>query len=218
VFLHNESPTAVRLAAPRTLARAAACLGSIVLAIYLPRAAAQEAFPAAADASMAGFYGSYPMSREGSGTSWQPDSTPISGLQEMSGPWMHMVHGFANLIYDDQGGPRGATKIFSSSMLMFMARRELTDAALGVRLMVSADPLMGKSGYPLLFQTGETADGRTPLIRVRRAAGRTGTGTGNLHAPPFGYGQSGSPPRASLARLHPHQLGCGDRRLHLEAA
>jgi hypothetical protein len=104
------------------------------------------------------------MSREGSGTSWQPDSTPISGLQEMSGPWMHMVHGFANLIYDDQGGPRGATKTFSSSMLMFMARRELTDAAFGVRLMVSADPLMGKSGYPLLFQTGETADGRTPLI------------------------------------------------------
>ena len=28
--------------------------------------------------------------------------------------------------------------------------------------MVSADPLMGKSGYPLLFQTGETADGVDP--------------------------------------------------------
>ena len=47
---------------------------------------------------------------------------------------------------------------------MFMARRELTDGAFGVRLMVSADPLMGKSGYPLLFQTGETANGVDPLI------------------------------------------------------
>jgi hypothetical protein len=49
-------------------------------------------------------------------------------------------------------------------MLMLMARRELTAGALGVRLMLSGDPLMGKSGYPLLFQTGETADGKTPLI------------------------------------------------------
>ena len=77
---------------------------------------------------------------------------------------MQMVHGFVNLVYDEQGGPRGATKTFSSSMLMLMARRELTDGAFGARLMLSADPLMGKSGYPLLFQTGESADGHTPLI------------------------------------------------------
>ena len=30
--------------------------------------------------------------------------------------------------------------------------------------MLSLDPLMGKRGYPLLLQTGETADGHTPLI------------------------------------------------------
>ena len=30
--------------------------------------------------------------------------------------------------------------------------------------MLSLDPTMGKSGYPLLFQTGETADGTTPLV------------------------------------------------------
>ena len=29
---------------------------------------------------------------------------------------------------------------------------------------MSLDPLMGKSGYPLLFQTGESADGRTALV------------------------------------------------------
>src|SRR5262249_33813546 len=114
--------------------------------------------------SMAGLFGPYDMSRESSGTSWQPDSTPLAGIMGMRGPWMGMVHGFVNLIYDEQGGPRGAVKPFCTRLLMLMARRELSDGALGLRLMLSADPLMGTDGYPLLFQTGETADGRTPLI------------------------------------------------------
>jgi hypothetical protein len=114
--------------------------------------------------AMAGLYGPYGMSREASGTSWQPDSTPLEGIMGMRGPWMGMVHGFIDLIYDEQGGPRGASKTFSTSMLMLMARRELTGGAFGLRLMLSADPLMGADGYPLLFQTGETADGHTPLI------------------------------------------------------
>ena len=106
------------------------------------------------------------MTRDGSGTAWQPDSTPMEGAQQMHGSWMTMEHGYVNAIYDEQGGPRGATQAFSTSMLMFVAarRRELTDGPFGVRLMVSADPLMGKSGYRLLFQTGETADGVDPLI------------------------------------------------------
>jgi hypothetical protein len=113
---------------------------------------------------MAGLLGPYVLTREGSGTGWQPDSTPMLGVHRMSGPWLGMVHGFINLIYDSQGGPRGATQTFSTSLLMLMARRELSNGALGLRLMLSTDPAMGKSGYPLLFQTGETADGRTPLI------------------------------------------------------
>ncbi len=115
-------------------------------------------------AQMAGLYGSYDMMREASGTSWQPDSTPMEGYQWMAGAWMTMLHGYADVIYDDQGGPRGAAQTFPTSMLMLMARRELADGALGLRLMLSSDPLMGASGYPLLFQTGETADGRVPLI------------------------------------------------------
>src|SRR5271169_3407574 len=113
---------------------------------------------------MMGLLGPYSMTREGAGTTWQPDSTPMFGLMRMSGPWMGMVHGFVNAIYDDQGGPRGDTQTFSTGMLMLMARRELTDGAFGLRLMVSGDPFMGKRGCPLLFQTGETADGKTPLI------------------------------------------------------
>ena len=125
---------------------------------------AQEPPQDSAASGMAGLEGPYSMTREGSGSSWQPDSTPMMGSHAMHGEWMSMLHGMADLIYDDQGGPRGATQSFSSSMLMFMARRALTDGAVGVHLMASTDPLMGPSGYPLLFQTGETANGREPLI------------------------------------------------------
>lgn len=113
---------------------------------------------------MNGLYGRYDMTRESSGTSWQPDSTPMMGVHGMHDGWMTMLHGSADAIYDDQGGARGDSQTFSTSMLMFMARRELDGGAFGVHLMASAEPLMGASGYPLLFQTGETADGRTPLI------------------------------------------------------
>ena len=113
---------------------------------------------------MSGLYGRYDMARESSGTSWQPDSTPMMGVHGMHDGWMTMLHGSADAIYDDQGGPRGDSQTFSTSMLMFMARRALDGGAFGVHLMASAEPLIGASGYPLLFQTGETADGRTPLI------------------------------------------------------
>lgn len=88
----------------------------------------------------------------------------MEGIHDMRGSWMTMLHGYADAIYDGQGGRRGASQAFSTSMLMLMGRRELEGAAFGVRLMLSAEPLMGASGYPLLFQTGETADGRVPLI------------------------------------------------------
>jgi hypothetical protein len=114
--------------------------------------------------SMQGLLGAYDLTREASGTSWQPDSTPMTGMHFMSGSWIAMLHGYLDLVYDDQGGPRGATETFVTGMLMFVARRELADGAFGARLMVSPDPAMGPSGYPLLFQTGETADGSTPLI------------------------------------------------------
>ena len=115
------------------------------------------------EAEMHGMYGRYPMERESSGTAWQPDASPHQGIERMYGDWMTMTHGFANLIYDRQGGPRGDTKAFSTSMLMVMAQRPAGEGTLGLRAMVSADPLMGKRGYPLLLQTGEAANGE-PLI------------------------------------------------------
>lgn len=113
---------------------------------------------------MKALYGNYPMTREASGTSWQPDSTPHGGIHFMKDDWMMMVHGFANVIYDKQGGDRGDEKTFSESMFMFMAQHPAGSGTFGFRSMLSLDPLMGRDGYPLLLQTGETQDGLSPLI------------------------------------------------------
>ena len=59
------------------------------------------------DHGMHAMFGSYSMTREASGTSWQPDSSPHSGLHRMAGGWELMLHGFVQGIYDDQDGPRG---------------------------------------------------------------------------------------------------------------
>jgi hypothetical protein len=86
------------------------------------------------------------------------------GLAWTLGDWSVAAHGFVNAVHDDQGGNRGDTKNFSNSMFMATAGRTLGSGALELRSMLSLDPAMGKAGYPLLFQAGETANGRTHLI------------------------------------------------------
>lgn len=113
---------------------------------------------------MKGFFGPYSATREGSGTSWQPDTTPHEGIHAKFGEWDTMWHGLINGVYDNQGGARGGNKTFVSGMLMGMAQRQAGDGTFGVRAMLSPEPLMGPSGYPLLLATGETADGRSHLV------------------------------------------------------
>jgi len=115
------------------------------------------------DMAMPGAFGSYSMTREASGTSWEPGATPLDGIMSMDDGWMTMIHGYVDQVHDHQGGPRGATEDFAESMFMFMADRSWGQDTLGLRAMTSLDPLMGKDGYPLLLQTGETADGVHPL-------------------------------------------------------
>jgi len=111
-----------------------------------------------------GVLGSYGMTREASGTSWQPDSSMHDGIHLASGDWTFMIHGNVDLVYDWQEGPRGDSKTFVAGMLMAMARRPVGDGRLQFRAMVSPDPLMGKKGYPLLLASGETANGTDPLV------------------------------------------------------
>ena len=113
---------------------------------------------------MSAALGPYPVSRESSGTAWQPDSSQHSGLMRMSGDWMLMAHGTLNAVYDHQSGPRGDDKGFLSGMLMGMASHPLGNGTVQFRAMLSPDPLMGRRGYPLLLATGETANGIAPLV------------------------------------------------------
>ena len=87
-------------------------------------------------AMMAGQLGAYSMMRDASGTGWQPDATPMDGFTWKAGGWTGMVHGYADLVYDRQGGPRGDSQTFVEGMLMAMAQRPVGPGALTLRAML----------------------------------------------------------------------------------
>jgi hypothetical protein len=114
---------------------------------------------------MQGSYGNYAMSRESSGTSWQPEVTPMEGIHITHGEWMFMFHGFASGVYTSQGGRRGHDDVYGPNMFMGMGNRKIGSGTFSARAMLSLEPAtIGRNGYPELLQTGETADGRTLLI------------------------------------------------------
>jgi len=63
------------------------------------------------------------MAREGSGTSWRPDSSPMYMVHRQNGPWMLMGHENAFLQYVHESGDRGAHQTGSINWLMGMAER-----------------------------------------------------------------------------------------------
>jgi hypothetical protein len=80
---------------------------------------------------------------------------------EQKGPWMLMFHGQAFLNFEQQSGPRGDDKIFSTNWFMGMGQRSLGSGQLTLRTMVSFEPVtVTHRFYPELFQQGETAFGR----------------------------------------------------------
>lgn len=105
-----------------------------------------------------------PMGQIGSGTSWQPASTPMSMLHKMSGDWLLMFHYNTVVGLNAQGGPRGVTKLESQNWFMPMALRRVGNGTLELRGMFSMEPFtFPPGGSPLLFQTGETYQGE-PII------------------------------------------------------
>lgn len=112
-----------------------------------------------------GVLGSYPMSRDASGTSWMPDAAPHAMSGGAFGDWTLMGHATLDFVYTSQSGPRGDDKAFAAGMLMGAAQRRFDDGSvLQFRGSISPDPLMGKTGYPLLLAAGETADGVDTLV------------------------------------------------------
>ncbi len=121
--------------------------------------------PHGTDHAMTSALGPWPMTRDASGTSWQPDLSEHGGIHTIRGDWSLMTHALLNLTYNNQSGPRGDDKTFVSGMVMAAARRDFADGStLNLRAMLSPDPLMGKDGFPLLLAAGETANGVDPLI------------------------------------------------------
>ncbi len=110
-----------------------------------------------------------PMERDGSGTSWLPDASPMYGIMLNSGKWSYMLHGNISVRYTKQGlsdkGSRGGDKFDAPNWFMGMAQRPVGEnGLLHFNLMMSLDPLTeGGYGYPLLFQTGESWKGM-PLV------------------------------------------------------
>jgi hypothetical protein len=104
-----------------------------------------------------------PMSRESSGTSWVPDSTPMYGHMFMFGDDMLMLHGGIFPRYTNVDSRRGDDRIDAPNWIMGMYSHPFGEnAQLGLRVMMSVDLLTEDGrGYPLLFQTGESWNGQS---------------------------------------------------------
>lgn len=109
-----------------------------------------------------------PMNRNGSGTGWLPDASPMYGYMVHTKKWMYMFHGNIFIRYNNQDignrGTRGDTKVDAPNWFMAMGQRRVGEKGLfHFNAMLSLDPVFGGNGYPLLFQTGEAYNGK-PLI------------------------------------------------------
>jgi hypothetical protein len=109
-----------------------------------------------------------PMNRNGSGTGWLPDASPMYGYMLHSKKWMFMFHGNIFIRYNNQDlgnkGTRGDSKVDAPNWFMAMGQKRVGQKGLfHFNTMFSLDPLFGGEGYPLLFQTGETFENK-PLV------------------------------------------------------
>jgi hypothetical protein len=112
-----------------------------------------------------------PMNRDGSGTSWVPDETPIYAYMIHGKKWMSMIHGSVFARYNNQDlfnkGSRGGSQFDSPNWFMAMTQRKVGKNGLfSLNSMFSLDPLtVGNDGYPLLYQTGESYQGKKLVDR-----------------------------------------------------
>src|SRR5687767_5379002 len=78
-----------------------------------------------------------PATRDGSGTSWLPDETPMYALHAQARGWMLMGHGNAFLQYFHEAGDRGSDQAGSINWLMGMAQRPVAGGRVLLRGMIS---------------------------------------------------------------------------------
>jgi len=161
-----------------------------------------------------------------SGTSAEPNSTPVPMLMTMKRGWMLMFHANVFILDEQQSArSRGGDKFFSTNWFMGMADHEAGAGLFTIRSMLTLEPAtISDRRYPLLFQQGETAyglpiaDGQHPHDFVMELAALYDLKLGeksllSFYAAPVGdpaLGPTAYPHRASaaenpLAALGHHQ-------------
>ncbi len=97
-----------------------------------------------------------PLSMQGSGTSWQPESSAPPYLIFNSSNWSFYFRGAVFPRYTHQAGKRGSSLWDAPDWIMGQAQTDLgQDNQLAIRAILSAERITeGGNGYPLLFQTG----------------------------------------------------------------
>ncbi len=94
--------------------------------------------------------------REGSGTSWLPDESPMYMLGWKAAGWELDAMWNVFLQYLEDGDRRGERQVGSVNWVMGMARRPLGSGQVRGRAMLSLEPLtLRRCGYPDLLATGE---------------------------------------------------------------
>ena len=128
--------------------------------------------------STTGALGPYPMTRESSGSAWQPDGSEHIGVMGKAGDWDLMAHGVLNIVFDHQSGRRGDDKAFASGMLMGMARRPLGNGTLQFKNINKSGT--GAKGIVVNYHNGSfavTGDDDNNGVPDSVTAGGTITGT-----------------------------------------
>lgn len=155
------------------------------------------------------------MQHAGSGTSAEPNSTPIPMWMKRAGDWQFMLHGNAFVLDEQQSGPRGDDKFFSTNWFMGMAQHKAGPGTFTARAMLSLEPAtVSARRYSLLFQQGETAfgkpivDGQHPHDFVMELAALYDVPLGEKTLLSFYFAPMGDP--ASGPAAYPHRASAAE--------
>jgi hypothetical protein len=155
-----------------------------------------------------------PMNRNASGTAWNPDASPMYMWMKPGGKTDWMFHGNIFLRYTNTDifntDKRGDSRISAPNWFMAMMNRKVGQKGLlNATAMISLDRLTeGGNGYPLLFQSGETFEGRRLVDRQHPHDLFTALSIGytqmlNKDMDIFGYiGYPGEPALGAPAFMH----------------
>lgn len=93
--------------------------------------------------------------RYASGTSWQPDETPVRALHWAAAGWRLMLHGSVSLAYVNAQTPRGGARLGSANWGMAHVSRSLPGGTLTLTGAGSLERItLGECGFPGLLAGG----------------------------------------------------------------